>query len=217
MRDPVWLVGVSMTPFGHFPDRDLLDLACDATLGALADAALRMTDVGTLAAGTVFHANESIGQQLLKQIGQTGIPVYNVANACATGATALDSITNIVAGSGIGLLFLIPGVDETLRVNGHACITTDPVVLDACAVKDRRPKAAVGAGLHHRRPDRDTPRSPRREDRRITRSRLRRHPVGTRRQALEASSPKVHLRRARPGCPSAASSAPDDESGPKIR
>ena len=31
----------------------------------------------------------SIGQQLQKQIGQTGIPVYNVANACATGATAL--------------------------------------------------------------------------------------------------------------------------------
>jgi uncharacterized protein len=60
------------------------------------------------------------------------------------GNNLLDSITNIVAGSGIGLLFLVPGVDETLRVNGHACITTDPVVLDACAVKDRRPKAAIG-------------------------------------------------------------------------
>jgi len=34
-------------------------------------------------------ANAGIGQQLQKQIGQTGIPVYNVANACATGATAL--------------------------------------------------------------------------------------------------------------------------------
>ena len=89
MRDPVWLIGVSMTPFGRFPDCDLLDLACDASLGALTDAGLRMTDVGMLAAGTVFHASESVGQQILKQIGQTGIPVYNVANACATGATAL--------------------------------------------------------------------------------------------------------------------------------
>ncbi len=61
-----------------------------------------------------------------------------------SGNNLLDSITNIVAGSGIGLLFLVPGVDETLRVNGHACITTDPSVLDACAVKDRRPKAAIG-------------------------------------------------------------------------
>jgi acetyl-CoA acyltransferase len=34
-------------------------------------------------------AGAGIGQQLQKQIGQTGIPVYNVANACATGATAL--------------------------------------------------------------------------------------------------------------------------------
>ena len=42
------------------------------------------------------------------------------------------------------MIFLIPGVDETLRVNGRACLTTDPAVLDRCAVKDRRPKAAIG-------------------------------------------------------------------------
>jgi uncharacterized protein len=60
------------------------------------------------------------------------------------GNNLLDSITNIVHGSGIGLLFLVPGVDETLRVNGLACVTTDPSVLDACAVKDKRPKAAIG-------------------------------------------------------------------------
>ena len=60
------------------------------------------------------------------------------------GNNLLDSIGNIVNGSGIGLLFLIPGMDETLRVNGQACLTTDPSVLDACAVKDRRPKAAIG-------------------------------------------------------------------------
>jgi uncharacterized protein len=60
------------------------------------------------------------------------------------GNNLLDSITNVVNGSGVGLLFLVPGVDETLRVNGHANITTDAAMLDACAVKDRRPKAAIG-------------------------------------------------------------------------
>ena len=60
------------------------------------------------------------------------------------GNNLLDSITNIVNGSGVGLLFLIPGMDETLRVNGLACVTTDPSVLDSCAVKDRRPRAAIG-------------------------------------------------------------------------
>jgi PPOX class probable FMN-dependent enzyme len=60
------------------------------------------------------------------------------------GNNLLDSITNVVNGSGIGLLFLIPGVEETLRVNGRACLTTDAAVLDACEVMDRRPKAAIG-------------------------------------------------------------------------
>ena len=48
-----------------------------------------MRDMGVLAAGNLMDAARGIGQQLQKQIGQTGIPVYNVANACATGATAL--------------------------------------------------------------------------------------------------------------------------------
>ena len=48
-----------------------------------------MGDMGVLAAGNLMGAAAGIGQQLQKQIGQTGIPVYNVANACATGATAL--------------------------------------------------------------------------------------------------------------------------------
>lgn len=61
-----------------------------------------------------------------------------------SGNNLLDSISNVVSGSGIGLLFLVPGVDETLRVNGNAWLTTDPEVLDACAIRDRRPKAAIG-------------------------------------------------------------------------
>jgi PPOX class probable FMN-dependent enzyme len=60
------------------------------------------------------------------------------------GNNLLDSIGNIVNGSGVGLIFLIPGVDETLRVNGRACITTAADVLDRCAVRDRRPKVAIG-------------------------------------------------------------------------
>ncbi|MBI4883434.1 MAG: pyridoxamine 5'-phosphate oxidase family protein [Actinobacteria bacterium] len=60
------------------------------------------------------------------------------------GNNLLDGITNIAVGSGVGLLFLVPGVEETLRVNGYACITTDSEMLALCAVRDRRPKAAIG-------------------------------------------------------------------------
>lgn len=85
----VWILGINMTKFGKRPDDDLIDLAAEAAMAALADAGVTMADIGILAAGNLMHAQAGIGQQLQKQIGQTGIPVYNVANACATGATAL--------------------------------------------------------------------------------------------------------------------------------
>lgn len=60
------------------------------------------------------------------------------------GNNRLDSFTNLLSNTGLALLFLIPGLDETLRVNGRAWIVTDDDVLDACVVAGRRPKAAVG-------------------------------------------------------------------------
>ncbi|MBV9514588.1 MAG: thiolase family protein, partial [Mycobacteriaceae bacterium] len=87
--DDVWILGIRMTKFGKHPDLDAVDLAAEAAMGALDDAGVTMADVGVLAAGNLMNASAGIGQQLQKQIGQTGIPVYNVANACATGATAL--------------------------------------------------------------------------------------------------------------------------------
>jgi acetyl-CoA acyltransferase len=56
--------------------------------GALRDAGVDMRDIGVMASGNLI-GDPGFGQQLQKQIGQTGIPVYNVSNACATGATAL--------------------------------------------------------------------------------------------------------------------------------
>src|SRR5256884_5725521 len=85
----VWILGIKMTKFGKHPDKDTVDLAAEAALAALADAGVKMKDMGVLAAGNLMGGGLGIGQQLQKQVGQTGIPVYNVANACATGATAL--------------------------------------------------------------------------------------------------------------------------------
>lgn len=45
------------------------------------------------------------------------------------GNNRLDSMTNIVTTAKIGLIFLIPGVDETLRINGRARLTADPSIL----------------------------------------------------------------------------------------
>jgi acetyl-CoA acetyltransferase len=92
MTDAVWILGISMTRFGKHPGRDAVDLASEAALDALRDADVSMRDVGILAVGHVMSGPRAFGQQVQKQIGQTGIPVYNVSNACATGATALRTV-----------------------------------------------------------------------------------------------------------------------------
>src|SRR5215218_4666212 len=86
--EEIWILGIHMTKFGKHPEKDVVDLGAEAIRGALTDAGVSMSDVGILAAGNLMGGG-GIGQQLQKQIGQTGIPVYNVSNACATGATAL--------------------------------------------------------------------------------------------------------------------------------
>jgi acetyl-CoA acetyltransferase len=91
-NDDIWILGINMTKFGKHPDKDVVDLASEAAMAALADGGVTMADMGVLAAGNLMGAAAGVGQQLQKQIGQTGIPVFNVANACATGATAIRTV-----------------------------------------------------------------------------------------------------------------------------
>ena len=87
----VWILGISMTRFGKRPESDRVGLAAEAALAALRDGGVGMADMGVLAAGNLMGGGD-LGQRLQKQIGQTGIPVFNVANACATGATAIRTV-----------------------------------------------------------------------------------------------------------------------------
>jgi PPOX class probable FMN-dependent enzyme len=59
------------------------------------------------------------------------------------GNNRLDSLMNIVANPHVGLLFLVPGVDETLRVNGIAEVTLDVEVLARWEVNGKRPRSAI--------------------------------------------------------------------------
>jgi PPOX class probable FMN-dependent enzyme len=64
------------------------------------------------------------------------------------GNNRLDSMRNIVGGGNVALLFMVPGTDETMRVNGRASITTDPDVLDRCPIGDLRPNVAIVVHVH---------------------------------------------------------------------
>ncbi len=59
------------------------------------------------------------------------------------GNNLLESLSNIVANPQIGLLFMIPGFDETLRVNGTAALTGDPALLALLAIDGTPPKLAI--------------------------------------------------------------------------
>ncbi|WP_232663982.1 MSMEG_1061 family FMN-dependent PPOX-type flavoprotein [Pseudonocardia sp. TRM90224] len=59
------------------------------------------------------------------------------------GNRRVDSFRNILANPNIGLLFVVPGIEETLRVNGRATLTRNDAVLDAMVIEDKRPVLGV--------------------------------------------------------------------------
>lgn len=59
------------------------------------------------------------------------------------GNNKLETITNILTTGGCGLLFLVPGTDLFLRINGRAIITRDPDLLGAMTERGKTPKTAI--------------------------------------------------------------------------
>ncbi len=111
----VYIVGIDMIRFGRFPDRSVPELGAEAALLALDDAGLTIQDMEALYSGNLMQASGMVGQRILREIGQTGIPVTNSSNACATGATAFrEGWTAIKAG--ICDLVLVVGVEQLGKV-----------------------------------------------------------------------------------------------------
>ncbi|MEO6063860.1 MAG: MSMEG_1061 family FMN-dependent PPOX-type flavoprotein, partial [Thermoflexales bacterium] len=59
------------------------------------------------------------------------------------GNNRTDSLRNIIADPRVGLLFFVPGITETLRVNGKASISTDPELLARFPMEGKLPKCVV--------------------------------------------------------------------------
>jgi len=60
------------------------------------------------------------------------------------GNKRLDGMTNLLANPHVGLIFLVPGKEDTLRVNGRACIVRDPALLASLEAMGKRPELAIG-------------------------------------------------------------------------
>jgi uncharacterized protein len=71
------------------------------------------------------------------------LDAHTIAIPDRPGNNRLDTMSNIVADAEVGLLFFIPGIDETLRVNGRARLSRDPTLLAAAAVNGREPRLVI--------------------------------------------------------------------------
>jgi uncharacterized protein len=60
------------------------------------------------------------------------------------GNKRFDGMQNLLANPHVGLLFFVPGRDETLRINGRAWITKDPELLARCVAQGKTPQLAIG-------------------------------------------------------------------------
>ena len=106
-----YVVGVDMIKFGRFPEKTVPQIGAQSALLALDDCGLGIQDMEALYCGNLMQASGMVGQRILQEIGQTGVPVVNVSNACATGATAFREAWASVK-AGLYDIVLAVGVEQ---------------------------------------------------------------------------------------------------------
>lgn len=110
------IVGVGLTPFGRFKDQSLSQLAGQAIAAALADAGISPEEVqaayvaNSMASVTTGQV-AVVGQAVLRPLGYSAIPVYNIDNACAASSSALDLAVQAIE-SGRAEVVLVVGVEK---------------------------------------------------------------------------------------------------------
>lgn len=116
MKDQVYLAGISMTRFGIFPERSVKDMVREAVEGALTDAGAEQKDIdAAFFSNTAWGLPEGqvavAGQVALRSMGFQRIPVVNVENAGAGGATAVHMAISYVR-AGMADIALAVGVEK---------------------------------------------------------------------------------------------------------
>jgi len=122
MADPfpreVYVAGVGMTAFGRHEGTRSAELGQEAVAAALADAGIDYSAVEIAYCGHVLQGSTA-GQKVLYGVGMTGIPIFNVENACASGTSAVRAAAMAV-GSGMATVALAVGFE----VMGRGAIPT---------------------------------------------------------------------------------------------
>ena len=112
MRD-VAVLGVGMHPWGKFPDRSVTELCREAVEAALKDAGVEWRDIEAVAAASSrFSGGKGWGlngNDVVEDMGSTGIPVYNLSAGCAAGGNAFNVGCALVAGGVYDSILVVGG------------------------------------------------------------------------------------------------------------
>ena len=120
MRD-VYVIGVGMTRFGMFFDRNMKSLAQEAVTNAMTDAGISKSEIQTAFVANslqgLYNGQESIrGQVVLRNMGIGLIPVFNIENACASSSAAMNLAWLDVA-AGMHDIALVVGMEKVALPN----------------------------------------------------------------------------------------------------
>jgi acetyl-CoA acetyltransferase len=112
MRE-VALLGLGMHPWGKFPEKPLNDICRTAVEAALADAGVKWRDIQAVtAASSRFSGGKGWGlngNDIVEDMGSTGVPVYNMSAGCAAGANAFNVGYSMVAGGMHDIVLVVGG------------------------------------------------------------------------------------------------------------
>jgi acetyl-CoA acetyltransferase len=112
----IHIAGAAMTPFGRHNGTRAPELAQRAILAALDDAGIEPSDVQAVYCANVF-GGMILGQLVLRDLGLSGIPVYNIENACASGATAVHLARHAVLAAQYDTV-LVFGIEQLTALGG---------------------------------------------------------------------------------------------------
>ena len=149
MSGDVYVLGIDMMKFGRYPEQTVPELGGQAALMALDDAGLTIDQVQALYCANLGQANAMVGQRILREIGQTGMPVVNCANACAAGATAFREAW-ISVKAGLYDIVLAVGVEQMGRglLGGNRA---DGISTEGLLGSATMPAVFAEAGMEHAR------------------------------------------------------------------
>jgi acetyl-CoA acyltransferase len=150
MSNDVYIQGIDMIKFGRFPNLSVPELASESILLALDDANLNMGNIEAFYCGNIKEVNRMVGQKTLQLVGQTGIPIVNCTNACATGATAFREAWMSIK-AGLYDVVLVSGVEKmgTGLLGGDSGETGIPV--EGLLGSQTMPAIFAEAGMEHAR------------------------------------------------------------------